>query len=74
MSFTGYCSITQSLYEQMARCHMNLETGEDVPPEKFDVKKYDACLVQLNEHIEKCPQCALEEFRFDQMRGMASVQ
>ena len=53
---------------------MNLETGEDVPPELFDVKKYDVCLAQLNNHIEKCPQCALEEFRFDQMRGMASVQ
>jgi hypothetical protein len=53
---------------------MNLETGEDVTPELFDVKKYDACLAELNRHIETCPQRSLEEFRFDEMRGMASVQ
>jgi hypothetical protein len=66
-----YCSTGWSLYERLAKNHFNFETRKDVPPELFDEKNYEACLVQLNEHFETCPQCSLEESRFEKKRAQS---
>ena len=57
-----YCSITQGLYEEMARCHFNLDTGE--PTETFDEKRYEAAGLKLDEHMKICAQCSLVESQF----------
>jgi hypothetical protein len=70
MAEPHYCSTGWNLYQKLAENHWNFETGEDVPPELFDVKNYDDCLSKLNEHMETCPQCSLEEARFQKKRAV----
>lgn len=59
-----YCSTGQNLYYELAMTYMNVDTGEEYPPEMFDEKKHEhaACLFKLDAHFQTCVQCSLAEY------------
>jgi hypothetical protein len=63
-----YCSTGWQLYYELASTIMNLETGEEYSPEKFDKEKNSACQAKLDEHLRTRAQCSLEEKRFEKKR------
>jgi hypothetical protein len=52
--------------------YVNVETGEEYPLEMLGEKhkEHAVCLAALNEHVETCPQCSLEESRFEKKRAV----
>ena len=64
---TGYCSITQGLYDSIAGLFMNLETGEDYPIEDYDAKRRDDLDAKIREHVKECVQCSIEGARQEEL-------
>lgn len=69
-----YCPTGWSLYQKLAETHMNFETQEYVSPEMFDKKEHDARLAKLDEHMQTCVQCSIEESRFEKKRPQSQTQ
>jgi hypothetical protein len=57
-----HCSIGNDLYYKLAENYFDFEKKKDLPPERFNKKKYDADSGALDEHLWKCPQCAEAEY------------
>ncbi len=69
MANPHYCSTGWSLYQKVADTFVNFETGEEYPPEKFDKEKHAVSEAKLDEHLQTCPQCSIEEARFKKKRA-----